>query len=260
MKLFDTHVHLNLREFRSREASVIEEAVANDVAYMSVVGFDEANIKQALKIAHAHDNVIASIGWHPNDAGDYNDRIEHKLQEWLEDSSVHMMGEMGLDYHWMNSPKEVQERVFRRQIAIAKEHDLPISIHSRDSTFDVLKVLREEGLPNRGGVMHSFSGNVTDAQNFLDLGMHLSFSGVVTYRSAHEIQQAVLITPEDRLLIETDAPYLTPQPKRGQRNQPAYVKHVAEKIAEIREESLEEVGRYTTQNAFDLFQWCPEND
>lgn len=164
------------------------------------------------------------------------------------------LGEIGLDYYWMEDPKEVQDRVFRRQIAIAKEMNLPISIHTRDAMEDTYKILKEEDIRDIGGIMHSFSGDPEWMAKFLEMGMHISLSGVVTFKKALEVQEVAKAVPLDRLLVETDAPYLAPVPYRGKRNEPGYTRYVVEKIAELREVSFDEIARQTTNNAHRLFR------
>lgn len=258
MKLFDTHTHLNADQFSGIEAEIIKSAKQHHVEYMAVVGFDEATIHKSLALSNQYSNIISVVGCHPTEAGNYSLAFERQLEEWLTLPNVKMLGEIGLDYYWMTDPKEVQEKVFRRQIAIAKEHNLPITIHNRDATEDTYKILKEEGIPSAGGIMHSFGGNAEEAQRFLDLGMHISFSGVLTFKKATEVREAALIVPEDRLLIETDAPYLAPMPYRGKRNEPAYVYYVAEQMAQVKEWNIEKVADVTTRNAFELFRWEPE--
>ena len=154
----------------------------------------------------------------------------------------------------MEDPKEVQDRVFRRQIAIAKEMNLPISIHTREALEDTYIILKEEDIRDIGGIMHSFSGSGEWAKRFLDLGMHVSFSGVVSFKKALDVQEAATVVPMDKLLVETDAPYLAPMPYRGKRNEPGYTRYVVEKIAELRNLPWEEVARQTTENAHRLFR------
>lgn len=258
MKLFDTHNHLNADQFAGIEAQIIEEARQNDVEYMAVVGFDGQTIEKSLEISAGDPHIISVIGWHPTEAKFYNSTTESCLEKQLEQPKVHMLGEIGLDYYWDTSTKADQHRLFRRLIAMAKEHNLPITIHNRDATDDVYKILKEEGVPNAGGIMHSYGESKEEVYKFLDLGMHISFSGVLTFKKTEEVREAAKVVPSDRLLIETDAPYLAPVPKRGKRNEPAYVKYVAEVLADVRETSLEEIARLTTQNAFDLFRWYPD--
>lgn len=258
MQLFDTHTHLNAEQFNGIEDEIIKKAALNDVAYLAVVGFDYPTIKKALALGENHKNIISVVGCHPTEAGKYNDLFEEQLNQWLTLPQVKMLGEIGLDYYWNSDPKEVQERVFRRQIAIAKEHHLPITIHNRDATEDTYRILKDEGVPEAGGIMHSFGGTAEEAKQFLDLGMHISFSGVLTFKKSESVREAALVVPDNRLLIETDAPYLAPVPYRGKRNEPGYVRYVAETLAEIKGWDLEKVAQVTTQNAFELFKWEPE--
>lgn len=258
MKLFDTHTHLNAHQFDGIEADIIEAARRAGVAYMAVVGFDETTIEKSLSLSSQYTNLISVIGCHPTEAGSYTAQFEADLMKRLELTQVKMLGEIGLDYYWDTAHPDVQKRVFRRQIAIAKEINLPITIHNREATEDTYQILKEEGVPQAGGIMHSFGGDVEEAKRFLDLGMHLSFSGVLTFKKSDAVRQAALIVPKNRLLIETDAPYLAPVPYRGKRNEPAYVKEVAQVLAEIRGWTLEETARITSQNAFNLFRWEPE--
>lgn len=252
--IFDSHTHLNAQQFEEEIPEVIERAKALDVTEMAVVGFDTLTIEKSLMLSRDYDFIYSILGWHPTEAGSYTPTIEKKLQEQLTLPKVVALGEIGLDYYWMSDPKEVQARVFSRQISIAKEMNLPISIHTRDAMEDTYAMLKESKIQDIGGIMHSFGGDAEWAKRFLDLGMHLSFSGVVTFKKALEVQEAAKIVPLDRLLVETDAPYLAPVPYRGKRNEPGYTRYVVEKIAELRELSFEELAQQTTKNAHELFR------
>ncbi|MFW7385985.1 TatD family hydrolase [Vagococcus fluvialis] len=252
--IFDTHTHLNVEQFKDEIPEVMERARELGVSEMAVVGFDTPTIEKSLELSHTYENIYSIIGWHPTEAGSYTKEIETKLQQQLEDERVVALGEIGLDYYWMEDPKEVQDKVFRRQIAIAKEIKLPISIHTRDAIEDTYKILKEEKIHNIGGIMHSFSGDAEWAKRFLDLGMHISFSGVVTFKKAFEVHEAASFVPLDKLLVETDAPYLAPMPYRGKRNEPGYTRYVVEKIAELRNLPFEEVAKITQENAHKLFR------
>lgn len=252
--IFDTHTHLNVEQFKDEIPEVMERARELGVSEMAVVGFDTPTIEKSLELSHTYENIYSIIGWHPTEAGSYTKEIENKLQQQLEDERVVALGEIGLDYYWMEDPKEVQDKVFRRQIAIAKEMNLPISIHTRDAIEDTYKILKEEKIHNIGGIMHSFSGDAEWVKRFLDLGMHISFSGVVTFKKAFEVHEAASFVPLDKLLVETDAPYLAPMPYRGKRNEPGYTRYVVEKIAELRNLSFEEVAKITQENAHKLFR------
>lgn len=260
MKLFDTHTHLNAETFAGRESEIIETAKANDVHYMAVVGFDYATIEKTLELSQAFSNLISVCGWHPTESYCFDKKAEDFLEASLAQPKVKMLGEIGLDYYWDTSTKAEQDRAFRRQLAMAKNLHLPITIHNRDATEDCYRILKEEGIPNEGGIMHSFGEGPEWVDRFLDLGMHISFSGVVTFKKTLEVRQAAKLVPDNRLLIETDAPYLAPVPKRGKENQPAYVRYVAEVLSQVRETSLEEIAQITSQNAFELFNWYPEGD
>ena len=252
--IFDSHTHLNAEQFNGEIPDVIKRAQELDVTEMAVVGFDTLTIGKSLELSRDYDFIYSIIGWHPTEAGSYTPAIEKTLQEQLTLPKVVTLGEIGLDYYWMSDPKDVQAPVFSRQIAIAKEMNLPISIHTRDAMEDTYRILKESKIQDIGGIMHSFGGDDEWAKRFLDLGMHLSFSGVVTFKKALDVQKAAQVVPFDRLLVETDAPYLAPVPYRGKRNEPGYTRYVVEKIAELREQSFEEVARQTTKNAHELFR------
>lgn len=252
--LFDTHTHLNVRHFKEDEADVIQRAKEAGVSQMAVVGFDEETIKRALELSQAYDGIYPVIGWHPTEAGSYTDQIEETLINQIQKNKIAMMGEMGLDYHWMEDPKEIQIESFRKQIQLAKKLKLPIVIHNRESTEDVYQVLKEEDIQEIGGIMHSFNLSPEWLEKFLALGMHISFSGVLTFKNAPKVKESAKRVPLNRVLIETDAPYLSPEPHRGTRNEPSYVRFVAEELARLHDVSLEEIADITTKNAIELFK------
>ncbi|KAA9012018.1 TatD family hydrolase [Niallia endozanthoxylica] len=251
--LFDTHVHLNAEQFEEDLTEVIDRALKAGVERMLVVGFDRPTIQKAMELVEAYDFLYASVGWHPVDAIDMTD--EDLL--WIEELSAHpkvvALGEMGLDYYWDKSPKEVQKEVFRKQIQLAKKVKLPIIIHNREATADIITVLKEEGAEEIGGIMHCFSGSAETAMECIKLNFLISLGGPVTFKNAKKPKEVAKEVPLDKLLIETDCPYLAPHPYRGKRNEPAYVRLVAEQIAELKEISIEEVERITTENAKKLF-------
>lgn len=252
--LFDTHVHLNARQYKEDRDEVIKRAFAAGVTYMTVVGFDRETISLAIKIAEQYDTIYAAVGWHPVDAIDFT---EEDLK-WIEELSSHpkvvALGEMGLDYHWDKSPKDIQKEVFRKQIRLAKKVKMPIIIHNREATEDILAILKEEQAEEVGGIMHCYSDSVEYLQECLDMNFYISLGGPVTFKNAVDPKEVAKQVPLDRLLIETDAPYLAPHPYRGKRNEPGFVKLVAEKIAELRGMSYEEIAKITTENAFRLFR------
>jgi TatD DNase family protein len=250
---FDTHAHLNAEQYNEDLQEVIDRALSEGISNIVVVGFDRPTIEKAMELTEKYDFIYASIGWHPVDA---IDMTEEDLQ-WIEELSGHpkvvALGEMGLDYYWDKSPKDIQQEVFRKQIRLAKKVKLPIVIHSRDATADIVEILKEEGAGEVGGIMHCFSGSPEIAQECVDMNFYISLGGPVTFKNAKKPKEVADIIPLEKLLIETDCPYLTPHPHRGKRNEPSYVKLVAEQIAEIKGLSTEEVAQATTENAKKLF-------
>ncbi|USK59913.1 TatD family hydrolase [Peribacillus asahii] len=251
--LFDTHVHLNAEQFEEDLTEVITRAQEAGVSNMIVVGFDRPTITKAMELVETYDFLYAAVGWHPVDAIDMTDAD----LEWIESLAAHpkvvAIGEMGLDYYWDKSPKEIQMEVFRKQIRLARRVKLPIIIHNREATADIITILREEEASLIGGIMHCFSGSVETAKECLEMNFYISLGGPVTFKNAKKPKEVAAEVPLDRLLIETDCPYLAPHPFRGKRNEPAYVKLVAEQIASIKQVSVEEVAHITTENAKKLF-------
>ncbi|QYF83085.1 TatD family hydrolase [Brevibacterium sp. PAMC21349] len=251
--LFDTHVHVNVEQFNEDLEDVIERAKEAGVDNMVVVGFDRPTIIRAMELIETYDFMYAAVGWHPVDA---IDMTEDDLQ-WIEELSNHpkvvAIGEMGLDYHWDKSPKDVQMEVFRKQIRLAKKVGLPIIIHNREATADIVNILKEEEASRVGGIMHCFSGSAETALDCINMNFYISLGGPVTFKNAKKPKEVAAAVPLDRLLIETDCPYLAPHPYRGKRNEPSYVKLVAEQIAEIKQLTIEEVSQATTENAKKLF-------
>ncbi|RRN68246.1 TatD family deoxyribonuclease [Peribacillus simplex] len=251
--LFDTHVHVNAEQFNEDLDDVIERAKEAGVNNMVVVGFDQPTIIRAMELIETYDFMYAAIGWHPVDAID----MTEKDLQWIEELSNHpkvvAIGEMGLDYHWDKSPKDVQMEVFRKQIRLAKKVGLPIIIHNREATADIVNILKEEAASEVGGIMHCFSGSAETALECINMNFYISLGGPVTFKNAKKPKEVAAAVPLDRLLIETDCPYLAPHPYRGKRNEPSYVKLVAEQIAEIKQLTIEEVSQATTENAKKLF-------
>ncbi|WP_175615505.1 TatD family hydrolase [Piscibacillus halophilus] len=251
--LFDTHVHLNADQFMEDRDEVIQRALDTGVEHMVVVGFDRETIPLAIEIAEQYDFIYAAVGWHPVDAIDMTDEDLKWIEELCHHPKVVAIGEMGLDYHWDKSPHDVQKEVFRKQIQLAKKVNMPIIIHNREATEDIVHILKEENAQECGGIMHCYNDVVDHAKECLDLGFYISLGGPVTFKNATDPKIVAEEVPLDRLLIETDCPFLAPHPNRGKRNEPAYVKLVAEKIAELKGISLDEVARYTTENAKKVF-------
>ncbi|MFO1441938.1 TatD family hydrolase [Bacillus sp. Bva_UNVM-123] len=250
---FDTHAHLNADQYQEDLQEVIDRALVEGISRIVVVGFDRPTIKKAMELAEQFEFIYASVGWHPVDAIDMKDEDIVWIEELAGHPKVVALGEMGLDYYWDKSPKDIQKQVFRRQIQLAKKVKLPIIIHNRDATADIVEILREEGANEVGGIMHCFSGSPEIAKECVEMNFYISLGGPVTFKNARKPKEVAAAIPLDKLLIETDCPYLAPHPYRGKRNEPSYVKLVAEQIAEIKQISIEEVASVTTENAKKLF-------
>jgi TatD DNase family protein len=251
--LFDTHAHLNDEQFAEDLPEVIERAQAAGVTTMVVVGFDRPTIQRAMELTEQYEFIYACVGWHPVDAIDMTEADLQWIEELASHPKVVALGEMGLDYHWDKSPKEIQQEVFRKQIRLAKKVKLPIVIHNREATADIVTILKEEGAEEVGGIMHCFSGSPEVAKECIKMNFYISLGGPVTFKNAKKPKEVAAEVPLDRLLIETDCPYLAPHPYRGKRNEPGYVKLVAEQIAEIKGLTFAEIATITTQNAKKLF-------
>ena len=254
MEIFDSHTHLNDTPYAGQEADYIQQAQELGVTEMAIVGSDTAMNAGAMRLAEQFANLYAIVGWHPESSKDYTPEAEDLLMKQLAAPKTVALGEIGLDYHWDTSPQDVQRVVFKRQLAIAREQHIPVSIHTRDAFEDTYAILREAHLEDFGGIMHSFTGDAEWAKKFLDLGMYVSYSGIVSFKNAPEEHESVQIIPEDRLLVETDAPYLTPVPYRGKPNQPAYTRYVAEAVAKYREDTVEHIAAITSANTHRIFK------
>jgi TatD DNase family protein len=251
--LFDTHAHLNAIQYNDDLQEVIDRALEEGVSNIVVVGFDRPTISRAIELAEQYPFIYAAVGWHPVDAIDMTEEDLQMIEQLAAHPKVVALGEMGLDYYWDKSPKEVQKEVFRKQIALAKKVKLPIIIHNREATADIIEILKEENAAEVGGIMHCFTGSVEVAKQCIDMNFYISFGGPVTFKNAKKPKEVAKEIPLEHLLIETDCPYLTPHPFRGKRNEPSYVKYVAEAIAELKEVSFEEVAQKTSDNAKKLF-------
>ncbi|WP_163969226.1 TatD family hydrolase [Oceanobacillus halotolerans] len=247
--LFDTHVHMNARQFFEDREETIQRAFDAAVQYMVVVGFDRETIPLAIEIAEQYETIYAAVGWHPVDAIDMTDDDLAWIEELSSHPKVVAIGEMGLDYHWDKSPKAVQKEVFRKQIHLAKKVNMPIIIHNREATEDIIAILKEENAKDVGGIMHCYNDSVQYVQDCLDMNFYISLGGPVTFKNATHPKEVAVELPLDRLLVETDAPFLAPHPNRGKRNEPSYVTLVAEKIAALRGMDYDELCKKTTENA-----------
>ena len=254
--LIDSHCHLDmldLEPFGGSIAGVLDAAAANDVGHFLCVSINMEDYPAMLDIAEAHDQVTASVGLHPNEQGGH-DPATSELVGFAQHPKIVAIGETGLDYFRSEGDLDWQRERFRRHIRAAKECSKPIIVHSRDAGADTIRILSEEGARDVGGVMHCFTGDWELAQQAMDLNFHISFSGIVTFKSAKELQEVAEKMPADRMLVETDCPYLAPVPHRGKPNHPAFVRHTAEFIAELRGDDYEAVASTTTNNFTALFK------
>lgn len=249
----DTHVHLNADQYDEDLQEVIQRALDAKVEKMVVIGFDRKTIERAMKLADEYAFIYAVIGWHPVDAIDCTDEILAWIEELAAHPKVVGIGETGLDYYWDKSPKDVQQYWFRKQIHLAQKLNLPIIIHNRDATGDVVRILHEENAASVGGIMHCYGGSVETARECIDMNFMISLGGPVTFKNARQPKEVAKEISLEHLLIETDAPYLAPHPYRGKRNEPAWVTLVAEEIANQKGLSVEEVAKATTENAIRFF-------
>lgn len=253
--LYDTHAHLNDEAFAEDLAAVLSRAKEAGVDRINVVGCDWETSRQAVALAAQYAEIYAVVGVHPSDSSTYDEALEADLLSWGKEEKVVAIGEVGLDYHYDDTDRETQHKVFRRQIRLAQSLDLPLVIHSRDAFEDTLGILTEElGENDHKGVFHCFSGSWEQAQSCLKRGYYLGFDGPLTFKNAKKPVRVVEQMPLDRLLIETDCPYLSPEPRRGQRNEPAHLRYVAAKVADLREISVEEAERVTYENGCRLFR------
>jgi TatD DNase family protein len=241
---FDSHCHIHDERIPDGGAAAVQAARDAGVARMVTVGCDRATSLAAIAVAAAHDGVYATVGLHPHDAANGIDTII----DLFDTPGIVAVGEAGLDYYYEHSPRDVQKRVFAAQIHVAHERTLPLVIHSRDAWDDTFDVLRAEGVP-ANTIFHCFTGGPDEARTCLDLGTSLSFSGIVTFKAAADVQEAARLCPLDRMLIETDSPYLAPIPHRGKPNQPAWVAHVGKFIADLRDVPASTIADATTANA-----------
>jgi TatD DNase family protein len=252
MILFDTHAHIDDEQFDADRAAVISRAAAAGVAYILNAGACMASSARAVALAGEQSGVYAAVGIHPHDAATACEADYQQLAAWAALPKVVAIGEIGLDYYYDLSPRDVQQTVFIRQLDVARQVEKPFIIHDRDAHGDILTVIRREAKGLRG-VFHCFSGSLEMAQELLKLGFYLSIGGPVTFKNATKLQRIAAEIPLERLLVETDCPYLTPHPQRGHRNEPAYVRLVAAEIARLRGISLEELAAATTANAGRFF-------
>jgi TatD DNase family protein len=253
--MIDSHCHLDADRFAADLPAVLARARAAGVEAMISIGSgrDLASARAATLLAEQESDVYATVGIHPHDVGAMVEADWVELGQLGEHPRVVGLGETGLDYYYEHSPRDAQQICYRRFIALARAAGKPLSSHIRDAHLDAAAILREERAADVGGVIHCFTGGVDDARRYLDLGHHLSFSGILTFKNAEDVRQAAIFAPLDRVLVETDAPYLAPIPHRGKRNEPAFVAHTLEALATLRGIAVEEVAAATAANTRRLF-------
>ena len=254
--LIDSHAHIQGKEYADEREAIIARACQAGVEKIIAVGGagDMTSNAEAVALAESFPNIYATVGMHPHDAKDVGAKDLAKLKELAAHPKVVAVGETGLDYYYSHSPHDVQRRVFGQLIQMARETDLPIVVHERDAAQEAAELLRSEGSGKLRGVIHCFTGNYEAACAYLDLGFYLSFTGIITFKNAEPLRAVVQKVPLERMLVETDSPFLTPAPHRGKRNEPAYVRFVAGTIAEIKGITLEKVAQVTTKNVQNLFK------
>ncbi len=255
-ELFDTHAHLDFSSFDDDRDEVIDRARTEGVKYITTIGSGGGpeNMENALRLAEARENIWATAGVHPHDSKQMDESTLQKIQGLAEHRKVVAIGEIGLDYAKEYSPREVQIKRFREQMELARRLDMPVVIHDRDAHQDVMDILKKDGNVPAGSIMHCYSGSADMADELVSLGFFISFPGVITFKNAVKLHRVASRVPLEKTLIETDCPFLAPHPSRGKRNEPAYVKLVAEKLAEIKRVNFREVARKTTANAISAFR------
>ncbi|RNC28658.1 MAG: D-aminoacyl-tRNA deacylase [Candidatus Dichloromethanomonas elyunquensis] len=250
--IWDTHAHLDDSQFETDREIVIERAREAGITTIVNIGHTESSCSEAVKLAGRYPFIYATVGIHPHDAKDCTEKTWELLLKLSQNPKVVAWGEIGLDYYRDLSPRDVQRQVFIRQLELANETGLPVIIHNRDAHGDIIEVIKKH-LPSAGGVFHSYSGSWEMAEELLRLGFYLSFSGPLTFKNARHTLKVAVNVPEDRFVVETDSPYLTPEPYRGKRNEPGYVREVVAKIAEIKGLPFERVAQLSSNNAKRLF-------
>lgn len=252
--LFDTHAHFNDTQFDEDREEAIERAKQNGIEYILTVSSNIASSVENVSLSQNYDIFYAAIGVHPHEVINLNNSTVSVLTDFASYPKVVAIGEIGLDYFYDNSPREAQKIWFSKQISLAHNVNLPIIVHDRDAHEDTLNILKSEKASDIGGVLHCYSGSVEMARELLNMGFMISLAGPITFKNANRLLEVAKYVPEDMLLIETDSPYLAPEPYRGKRNESANVKLIAEKIAKIRSKSFDYIAEKTTSNAKRLFR------
>lgn len=251
--LIDSHAHLDDKRFDRDREKVIEDLKSNGVEIVIDPGCDILTSVKAVSLAKKYDCIYAAVGIHPHEAEDMDDETIDVLRNLSENKKVVAIGEIGLDYYYDNSPRDLQKKWFEKQVELAKEVDLPIIVHDRDAHQDTFDIIKKHSGDNLRGVIHCYSGGIELAKEFVKLGFYISFAGPITFKNAKVSKQVVKELPMDKILIETDSPYLTPHPHRGKRNEPLYVSFVAREIAELKDMDYDDVVEQASKNTRELF-------
>ncbi len=252
MDFFDTHAHYNDEKFKEDRDIIIKEVKENNIKYITVVGYNIKSSIKAIEIANKYDNIYATVGISPNDL-ESEINLE-KIESLAQNKKVVAIGEIGLDYYWNKENKDLQRDIFLKQIEIANKLELPISIHTREAVYDTLDILKNKIKVKNNGIFHCCPLNVELIKEAIKLGFYISFSGNVTFKNSKNADKCIETVPKEKLLIETDSPYMTPEPHRGKRNNSIYVKLVAQKIADVKNMSLEDVAKITLENAKRIYK------
>ena len=250
---FDSHCHVDEEAFDEDREEVLSRMKANGVTRCAVIGSDMETSRRAAAFAAAHSGVVAAGGFHPHEASRFRESNLDELREMYQKGRIRAIGEIGLDFYYDHSPRDVQREVCIRQMELAWELKAPVAYHIRDAHQEMLEIMKGMKARLTGGIIHCFSGSAEIAKEYLKLGYYISFAGPLTFKKAPRLQEAVKLVPKDRLLIETDSPYMAPEPVRGRRNEPANVRYVGLKMAELRGEEPEEVAAFTTENAMQVY-------
>ena len=253
IRLFDSHCHVDEEKFDEDREAVLQNMAEHGITRYAVVGSDLATSAGSVRFASEHQEAVAVVGIHPHEAKGWTDGSADQLAEWFQSGQARAIGEIGLDYYYDLSPRDVQLEVCRKQMELAYELSAPVAFHVRDAHQDMLDLMKDMKKHLTPGIIHCFSGSAEIAKEYLKLGYMISFAGPVTFKKAPKLQEAALLVPNDRLLIETDSPYLAPEPVRGRRNEPANVRYVAMKLAEIRNVSFAELAAQTYENAMSIY-------
>lgn len=249
---FDSHAHYNDSRFDEDREQIINSLKENNVSYVVNIGADMKSSFESIELAEKYDFIYATVGVHPHDAQNVTEKDLQKIEEMLNHKKVVGLGEIGLDYHYNYSPKDIQIQIFKKQLKICENVTKPVIIHSREACQDVFNIIKESNV--RNGVIHAYSGSLELAKEYIKMGYYIGVGGVVTFKNAKKLVDVVKNIPLESILIETDAPYLTPEPFRGTKNNSKYLKQVVEKIAEIKEISTNEVEEITFKNAVEFFK------